>query len=238
MHQNKPFWLFQDLRNIHSCIWALWATFDFWLYSTRKGYNKLTQRNYSLAFDQLTCPGEWTWLHVLPRTRLLKSLLIGKSMSYHVLKSHTMVLFTDQMHHWDTYLGKYKERSSAQNTHRAGIVSTSDQLTMTSVMPWWEGGGKPLTQMLQILPDGDIKGERLHYLQLRLYSFKKSLEWKRTRHLAAKRVSFTITHWPWLVRCNFNGKTVSKSALTLDLPFPYFSEETQEGACLSACRGY
>lgn len=149
-------------------------------------------------------------------------------MSYHVLKSHTMVFFPDQMHHWGTYLGKYKERSSAQNRHREGIMSTSDQLAMTSVMPWWEGGRKSVTQMLQILPDGDVRRERLHYLWVRLYSLKKSLEWKCIRHLAGKKALFTITHWPWDVHHYYNGKTVSKFTLTLDPPFLYFSGETHE----------
>ena len=99
---------------------------------------------------------------------------------------------------------------------------------MTSVMPWWEGGGKSVTQMLQILTDADVKGERLHYLQVSLYSFKKCLEWKWTGHLAGKRALFTIAHWPWIVHHNYNGNTVSKSTLTLDLPFLYFSGETHE----------
>lgn len=118
-------WLFQDLRNIHCCIWALSFWFDLCLYSRRKGQDNFTQRNDSLTFNQLSCSGEWSWLQVLPWTRLLKSLWIAKSMSCHVLKSHIIVLFADQMHHWGIYFSKYKERSSAQNRHRKGFVSTS-----------------------------------------------------------------------------------------------------------------
>lgn len=147
-------------------------------------------------------------------------------------------VFADQMHHWGSYLGKYKERSSAQNRHRT--VSTSDQLTMTSVMLWRETGGKPVTQMLQHLHNGGMQGERLCYLQVMLYWFKKSLEWKWTWTSCTEKLC-VIHYCPsvWACTSQLQWKDNLKICFNLRPSFPVFQwRNTWKGACLSACRSY
>lgn len=139
-------------------------------------------------------------------------------------KSHYGV-FSDQMHHWGSYLGKYKERSSAQR-HRELILSISDQLTMTSMMLWQEENQWPKYSNVFIMEawrERDCTICRWCCIHLRSPLNENGLD-----ILHRKSVSFTIAHWPGLVHHNYNGKTVSKSALTLDLPFLFFSGETHE----------